>query len=518
MTLQFYNSLTRKKETLNPITSGKVGMYVCGPTVYARPHIGNARSVVVYDVLYRLLRHVYGETNVTYVRNITDVDDKINTAAIERGITIQALTAEVTQQFHDDIGALNCLPPNIEPRATEHIAGMIAMIEKLIANGNAYVGSDGKHVLFSVTSHQSPEKNTDNWRPETGDWYYGMLSGRTVEEQQAGARVAVEDYKKHSGDFVLWKPTDDEDDASSVFDSPWGKGRPGWHIECSVMSTHYLGDTFDIHGGGADLKFPHHENEIAQSCCANPYSEFAKLWVHNGFLTVNGEKMSKSLGNFITVKELLDKGIKGEVIRLALLSAKYNEPLDWNDKVVSDASKLLDRMYRTCDSTLVFPTIEKHEDFEVWHERYEKFCALGQWEDSWISQHARNLQQDFISALKNDLNTIEAVSVFIRMMNPTPRGAIGSDADFGVDDPAIFYSLKVVLRQCGRMFGLLQQSPEQWFKGNGDDSAIVQQIETRIAAKKARDFATSDRIRDELKAQGIILEDRPDGTTDWRRG
>jgi len=471
--LQFYNTLTGNKEAFVPLTKDHVRMYVCGPTVYARPHIGNARSVVVYDVLYRLLQHCY--PHVTYARNITDVDDKINAAAIENGETIQALTARVTQQFHDDMDALGCLRPTIEPRATEHIPQIITMIEALIAHGNAYVGHDGKHVLFDVTS-----------KSENAHWRYGMLSGRTVEEQEAGARVAVESYKRHPGDFVLWKPADAQDDTSSKFDSPWGVGRPGWHIECSAMSTTYLGETFDLHGGGADLKFPHHENEIAQSCCANPTSRFAQHWVHNGFLTVNGEKMSKSLGNFITVRDLLDQGIKGEVIRLALLSAKYNEPLDWNDKAVTDAKKQLDWFYRKLLAANLPAAAYSKSDLEM----------------------------SVVSALCEDLNTPLALSNLQRL----------------ADQPA-------TLRATASILGLLQQDPKEWFQGvvgsvnvteQGDSMSasahivpspdyILQQIAERIAAKKAKDFATADRIRNELKAQGIILEDRPDGTTDWRR-
>lgn len=439
-TLQLYNTLTRRKEGFTPLDAQHVTMYVCGPTVYARPHIGNARSVVVYDVLYRLLSQLYPK--VTYARNITDVDDKINAAAIERGITIQALTAEVTQQFHDDMGALNCLRPTIEPRATEHIGGMIAMTEQLITNGHAYVGSDARHVLFDVTSYAD----------------YGALSGRTIDEQEAGARIAVEDYKRHPGDFVLWKPAADTDDASSVFDSPWGAGRPGWHIECSVMSTQYLGATFDIHGGGADLKFPHHENEIAQSCCAHKESRFAKYWVHNGFLTVNGEKMSKSLGNFITVRDLLDRGIKGEVIRLALLMSKYNEPLDWNDDKVREAEKLLDKLYRLAAQGVV----------------------------------AEEVNAEFVAALQDDLNLPKAIAILQQL----PDAA------------------QVVAAQ---FLGLLQQDAQSWFKGEGDDSAVQAQIAARAEAKKARNWAEADRIREELKAQGILLEDRPDGSTDWRR-
>ena len=533
MNLQFYNSLSRTKETLEPLNKGRVGMYVCGPTVYARPHIGNARSVVVYDVLFRLLRHIYGEKHVTYVRNITDVDDKINAAAIERGITIQALTAEVTQQFHDDMGALNCLRPNIEPRATEHIDGMITMIETLIHNGNAYVGSDGQHVLFDVTSASNH-----------ASWKYGMLSGRTIEEQQAGARVAVESYKKHPGDFVLWKPADAQDDDSSKFDSPWGVGRPGWHIECSVMSTEYLGHSFDIHGGGADLKFPHHENEIAQSCCAHPHGAFAKLWVHNGFLTVNGEKMSKSLGNFITVKDLLDKGIKGEVIRLALLSAKYNEPLDWNDKVVSDAQKTLDYGYRAFKSVgfspLSFP--RKRE-------------SSG--DTSLDSRFRGNDDMEDLDSLLNDLNMVGQIN--------TMRALAREIMNPAANETKEFLEWKC-LRLCkiGDMLGVLQQDPKIWFEGNvviqpessvhrfASTEATVQEsvtvnlsgtailsgtgnisanltatitnegaqrlVNERTEFKKVKNWKEADAIRDTLKQCGIILEDRPDGTTDWRRG
>lgn len=443
--LQFHNTLSGKKVPFEPLDGEHVQMYVCGPTVYARPHIGNARSVVVYDVLYRLLKRCFPK--VTYARNITDVDDKINTAAIENGETIQALTARVTAQFHEDMDALLCERPTIEPRATEHIQQIIDMITKLIAHGNAYVGNDGKHVLFDVTSE------SDNQL-----WCYGMLSGRDMEEQEAGARIAVESYKRHPGDFVLWKPADDEDDASSKFDSPWGVGRPGWHIECSAMSTTYLGETFDIHGGGADLKFPHHENEIAQSCCANPQSQFARYWVHNGFLTVGGEKMSKSLSNFTTVYDLLQKGVKGEVIRLALLSSKYNEPLDWNEKVVGDAEKLLDKLYRTT-----------------------------------AEQEACDVPDIFIDALHDDLNTPLALSV-LHQLNPAE------------------------MKAAAQFLGFVQQDADSWFKaGAGDEDEIQAQIDARIEAKKNKDWTTADRIREELKVRGVVLEDRPDGTTDWRR-
>lgn len=457
MTLHLHNTLTRKKDEFTPIDGKNVRMYVCGPTVYDRPHLGNARSVVVYDVLYRLLMELYGKEHVTYVRNITDVDDKINAAAKANKEPISALTDRVEGWFHDDIGALNILPatktidgkkPNNnsgymgEPHATHHIPHMIKLIENLIAGGNAYM-SEG-HVLFAVDSYAD----------------YGALSGRKLDELIAGARIEVESYKKHPGDFVLWKPAEAGDDASSVFDSPWGAGRPGWHIECSAMSSTYLGENFDIHGGGADLMFPHHENEIAQSRCALPGSTFANYWVHNGFLTVNGEKMSKSLGNFTTVKDLLDKGIRGEVIRFALMSAKYNEPLDWNEKLVHDAKLTLDKWYRTLQGV-----------------------------------QSGAVPAAFLEALCDDMNLPKA---------------------FGLMHAAAPGELKAM----GALLGILQQNPESWFKGDASDDnaqAIEKRVQDRIAAKKSKNWAEADNIRKELADQGIILEDRPDGTTDWRK-
>lgn len=442
MNLFLYNTLTRQKDPFTPDDEENVRMYVCGPTVYDRAHLGNARSVVVYDVLYRLLRHVYGEGRVNYVRNITDVDDKINTAAIERGITIQALTQKVTGWFHADMQALNCLPPAHEPRATEHIPQMVQMIGRLIANGAAYAAEG--HVLFDVTS----------------DAGYGALSGRSLEDLVAGARVEVAPYKKNPGDFVLWKPAAATDDASSKFASPWGVGRPGWHIECSAMATHLLGADFDIHGGGVDLMFPHHENEIAQSCAANPGSHFAKTWVHNGFLTVNGEKMSKSLGNFITVRDLLEKGVQGEVIRFALLSTHYRKPLDWTDKLVEDAKKQLDAFYRAIKDT---PQVEA---------------------DITPMQ----------ATLADDMNVPGALALL-----------------HGAD--------KSMLKAYGAMLGMLQQDAAIWFQGEntGDDAEIQARIDARIAAKKAKNWTEADRIRDELKAEGILLEDKAGDITEWRR-
>lgn len=462
MSIYLYNTLTRHKEEFKPADAKNVRMYVCGPTVYDRPHLGNARSVVVYDVLYRLLRHVYGENHVNYVRNITDVDDKINAAAKANGEPISALTKRVEGWFHDDIAALNCLPPTNEPHATAHIAEMIAIIEKLIAGGHAYMAQG--HVLFRVESYRD----------------YGRLSGRKLEELIAGSRVEVESYKENPGDFVLWKPADAGDDPSSVFDSPWGAGRPGWHIECSAMSSKYLGEDFDIHGGGADLMFPHHENEIAQSRCSAPHSHFAKTWVHNGFLTVNGEKMSKSLGNFTTVKNVLDKGIRGEVIRFALLSSHYRSPLDWNEKLIHDAKLTLDKWYRRV-------------------------------QDAELSIHGKiaPLQQQNIEPLLDDLN----IAKFISQMHKAAPGELLS---------------------LGKMLGLLAHSPSEWFKGAhinfNETISIVDSfnitvtnpqvdalVAERIAAKKAKNWARADEIRKMLSSQGIILEDRPDGTTDWRR-
>jgi len=438
--IKLSNTLTREIEEFKPLDASHIKMYVCGPTVYAPPHIGNARSVVVYDMLFRLLRQQF--PNVTYVRNITDVDDKINAAAVERNITIRALTEEITAKFHADMAALNCLPPTIEPRATEHIAGMISLIEKLIAGGYAYAAEG--HVLFRVQKDEN----------------YGKLSRRSMKDMVAGARVEVAPYKEYAGDFVLWKPASEKDDASAKFDSPWGVGRPGWHIECSAMSAAHLGTDFDIHGGGADLMFPHHENEIAQSTCGHAGSSYARYWVHNGFLTVEGEKMSKSLGNFITVDDLLQRGVKGEVIRFALLSTRYNEPLDWSEKLLADSQKVLDRLYRQSGA---------------------------------VSEKAE-LNAEILAALCDNLNTPKALAIL-----QTLDG--------------------VALRANANFLGLLNLTAEQWFQGEASDDTlwIDVQIAARDAAKRARDFATSDAIRDTLKARGIILEDSATGTT-WRRG
>lgn len=318
--LKLHNTLTRQKEVFTPIDASNVRLYLCGPTVYDRAHIGNARPVIVFDILYRLLCRVYGEKAVTYVRNFTDVDDKINARAAETGREIRDITEETVGWYLEDMAALGTLPPNHMPRATEYIAEMIAMIEKLIEDGHAYAAEG--HALFSVDSYDA----------------YGKLSGRSVEDMIAGARVEVAPYKKNPMDFVLWKPSDAD---TPGWDSPWGRGRPGWHIECSAMSKALLGETFDIHAGGNDLMFPHHENEIAQSCCANPKGGFAKVWLHNEMLQVEGKKMSKSLGNFFTVRDLLDQGVAGEVIRFVFLSTHYRKPMDWTEAKRAEAEATL---------------------------------------------------------------------------------------------------------------------------------------------------------------------------------
>ncbi|MFZ8864312.1 MAG: cysteine--tRNA ligase [Rickettsiales bacterium] len=358
--LKLYNSLTARKERFVPLDAEHVRMYVCGPTLYSNPHLGNARSTVIYDLLYRVLKEIYPK--VTYARNITDIDDKINDAAKEKQISIQELTKEVREEFNSDMHALCNLKPDIEPSALENIDDIINLIELLISRKNAYIAAG--HVYFSVKSFRD----------------YGKLSGRAIEEMLQGVRIEVAEAKKAPEDFVLWKPAKETDDDSAKFQSPWGIGRPGWHIECSLMSTKFLGKDFDIHGGGADLKFPHHENEIAQSCAAYPDSKYAKYWVHNGFLTVHGEKMSKSLGNFITVKELLQQGVKGRCLRLILLTTHYRKPLDYNFKVLEESRAIIARYDRI---------LNEAKDIDV---------------ANWP------LPGEFLDLLLNDLNVAEAMA------------------------------------------------------------------------------------------------------------
>ncbi len=446
MTVQLYNTATRRKEHFTPLdpTGRSVGMYVCGPTVYDLVHIGNARPQVVFDTLYRLLRARF-ET-VTYVRNITDVEDKIIVRANERGISIRDLTDETIAQYHKDVHELGCLTPEVEPRATDHILQMIALIERLIARGHAYAAEG--HVLFDVPS----------W-PD-----YGTFSNRTRDEQIDGARVEVAPYKRDPADFVLWKPAKAGEQG---WDSPWGFGRPGWHIECSAMSSQYLGENFDIHGGGMDLIFPHHQNEVAQSCCGNPGSDFARYWVHNGYVMSEGEKMSKSIGNFYTVRELLD-AFPGEALRLVLLKTQYRQPLDFSKAKLREAKAELDRLY-------------------------------GVLRDAPPEDGTGAVSEGVIAALSDDLNTPEALAELHKLR----------------DKPAD-------LKASAYMLGLLQQEPLAWFQGGagaaGPDIAEIEAlIDERVAAKKGKDFARADEIRDGLKARGVVLEDKPGGVTDWRR-
>ena len=460
MTLHLHNTYTRQKEEFAPIDPANVRMYVCGPTVYDDIHIGNARPLVIFDVLARLLRQKYGIGNVTYVRNITDVDDKIIERAAENGEDIDALTTRTTENFHAAAAAVGCTAPDIEPRATDHIAQMIALMQNLVDKEHAYEAEG--HVLFHVPS-----------MPE-----YGKLSGRNRDEMIAGARVEVAPYKRDPSDFVLWKPSSDEQPG---WDSPWGRGRPGWHLECSAMSEEHLGRSFDIHGGGVDLVFPHHENEIAQSLCAHPDESFARYWVHNGYLMSEGEKMSKSLGNFYTVTGLLEE-FPGEVLRLALLKSHYRQPLDFSKDGVREARQELNRFYRALG--LRAAALEGE---------------VGPKDTSYV------VPADVVSALQDDLNTPLALAGL----------HVAADAVFAAETPADVLRATGALKAAGRLLGLLQTDPEVWFQGDGD-AAIDALIAERIAARAAKDFARADEIRDELTAQGVVLEDGAGGTT-WRR-
>ncbi|HRN87313.1 cysteine--tRNA ligase [Hyphomicrobium sp.] len=462
MSLTLYNTLTRRKETFEPLDAGNVRMYVCGPTVYDYAHIGNARPVIVFDVLFRLLRHAYGAGHVTYVRNITDVDDKINARAatefpdLPLNEAIRRVTEATEKQFHDDIAALGVLPPTVEPRATEHIEEMRRLIDALVANGHAYVAED--HVLFDVAS-----------MPD-----YGRLSNRSLEEMEAGARVEVAPYKKGAMDFVLWKPSKAGEPA---WPSPSGiatPGRPGWHIECSAMSERHLGPVFDIHGGGIDLVFPHHENEIAQSRCAHGTPAMAKVWMHNGFLQVEGEKMSKSLGNFITINELLAtkkfgaSQWHGRVVRLAMLGTHYRQPIDWTaDRLLQARATLLD------------------------------FAGLLAGVEAADAPSA-----DVITALSDDLNTPSALSIIHGLAKSARR------------NPETAAELKATLEFLGVYGGETRDELNVGVEAVAVDEAKVDELVTaRLAARKAKDFKESDRIRDELAAMGVAVKDAKDPAT-----
>jgi cysteinyl-tRNA synthetase len=434
--IRLHDTMARQKRPFEPADPKRITMYVCGPTVYGRAHIGNARPAVVFDTLARLIRHTYGEDRLVYARNVTDVDDKIIASADAEGVDPSVITERYERFYLEDMGALGVNPPTIAPHATQEIGPMIAMIERLVGLGNAYEAEG--HVLFSVPS----------------DPDYGVLSRRDRDAMVAGARVEVAPYKRDPADFVLWKPST----AGVIgWESPWGRGRPGWHIECSAMIREHLGETIDIHGGGLDLIFPHHENEIAQSRCAHSGLPLARYWVHNGFVDMGSEKMSKSLGNIVTPAELLEKGHRGETLRLALLSAHYRQPLVWTEDLIARSKATLDRLYRAAGNA-----------------------------------EAGEPDEAVIEALSDDLNTPLALS---RMA--------------AIDDPA-------TLRASGALLGLIQQIADDWFQAGGDAGAIEAKIVERAEAKKNRDFATADRIRDELKADGILLEDSAGGTT-WRR-
>ncbi|MBI2713759.1 MAG: cysteine--tRNA ligase [Rhizobiales bacterium] len=458
--LKLYDTLTREKRVFNPIDPARVRMYVCGPTVYDFAHIGNARPVIVFDVLYRLLRHLYpGEGRVIYVRNITDVDDKINARAAERGVSIRELTEETYNNFKSDVAALGCLPPTVEPRATDYVSNpgapvdMIRLIERLIANGHAYAAEG--HVLFSVATMSD----------------YGKLSKRSLDEMVAGARVEVAPYKRDPMDFVLWKPSSLD---LPGWDSPWGRGRPGWHIECSAMSAALLGETFDIHGGGIDLVFPHHENEIAQSRCAFHTGVMANYWMHNGFLQVEGEKMSKSLGNFVTIRELIstskfgDKSWSPEALRLAMLRTHYRQPIDWTVRSLEEAEQTLER-----------------------------------WADLVGDVKSGKVAVEVLGILADDLNTPLAITELLRL------GKAGDAADLAA-------TLKFLGFDLGK--GSSYKSPrrkaiERAFQKVDLKEKVEALIESRNSARKAKNFKESDRIRDELAAMGVVLKDSKEGTT-----
>jgi cysteinyl-tRNA synthetase len=456
MPILLHNSATRRKEEFTPIDPADVRIYACGPTVYDLAHVGNARMMVVFDLIVRVLRDAFPK--VTYVRNITDVDDKINTAAADQGLPIDVITSRTTQAMHEDMGAIGVLPPDVEPRATDHIAPMVAMIETLIARGHAY--EKEHHVLFEVSTMAD----------------YGRFSGRDRDEQIAGARVDVAPFKRDSADFVLWKPSDE---TQPGWESPWGRGRPGWHIECSAMSEVYLGKTFDIHGGGLDLVFPHHENEVAQSACAHDGAPLANYWLHNGMVVIEGQKMSKSLGNFVVVRDALERW-RGEEIRWLLLSAHYRQPLDWTEAGLQQARSNLDRVYTAL--------------------RRSGEISTSTTPDSGLERVR--------SALRDDFNTPLAFTELMALVGRLNRAEGPSERD----------GLVAAIRAAGALLGVAGDSAESWFQ-TGSNELAAEEIEALIAKREAaradKDFATSDQIRDALLDQGVVLEDGPDGTT-WR--
>ncbi|NKC16019.1 MAG: cysteine--tRNA ligase [Gammaproteobacteria bacterium] len=453
MPINLYNSLSREKTLFEPADPRRVTMYVCGPTVYSSPHIGNARPAVVFDTLFRLLSACY--PRVDYARNITDLDDKINDAAAKQGVPINVITDEFIDVYHDDMDALGVLPPTMEPRATHHIEQMIRLLGQLIATGFAY-HEDG-HVLFEVNKFER----------------YGLLSRRDRREMIAGARVEVAPYKRDPADFVLWKPS--QAPAQPGWDSPWGWGRPGWHTECVCMIEEHLGSNIDIHGGGIDLQFPHHENEIAQAMCANDGAPFARYWLHNGFVNINSDKMSKSFGNVLLVSDLLEQA-PGEAVRFALLSTHYRKPLDWTGDTLTNAKRVLDRLY-------------------------EGLNAL----DEEASDPQRRPPRLVMAALADDLNTPKAIAELHELAQRARTG----DAQAARD-----------LLRGGQLMGLFQVPVDEWFATEamnaGEEARINELVTARAAARKRKDFAAADGYRDRLTAMGITLEDGPEGTT-WRK-
>ena len=443
------NSFGNKKVKFSPIDPKKIGMYVCGPTVYESPHIGNARPLVVFDILFKVLKCKYGKDSITYVRNITDIDDKIINSSIENKISVSELTGKITSIFHEDCKYLNCESPTHEPRATDNIYLMIDMINKLIKNNFAY--EKNNHVYFEV-------KKFDD---------YGKLSNKNLDELVAGARVEISKNKKNPEDFVLWKPSSNDE---PYWDSPWGKGRPGWHLECSVMSKRFLGDVFDIHGGGRDLIFPHHENEIAQSRCANKKNNFANYWVHNGFITISNEKMSKSLGNILKISDFKKK-VNGQVLRLALISSHYKQPLDWNNKLLNECEKTLNKWYESyidIDKSVLIP-------------------------------------DEYLSPLYDDLNTPGYIANLHKLFELSQKGS--------QKDKEMFMSA------CN-FVGLLNENQKEWKKFkkeklNITDDEIKLKILERNNARKNKDFKKADKIRDELEDKGVLIEDKDD-KTHWK--
>ncbi|MBO9560807.1 MAG: cysteine--tRNA ligase [Caulobacter sp.] len=459
MTIKLHDTMAREKRDFVPADPSRVTMYVCGPTVYNHAHIGNFRPVVVFDVLFRLLRHTYGADAVVYARNVTDVDDKINKKAADEGVAIKVITDRYLAAYHEDAAALLTLSPTLEPKATEHMGPIVEMIGKLVDNGKAYAAEG--HVLFDTQSFAD----------------YGALSGRDLDEMIAGARVEVAPYKRHPADFVLWKPSKENE---PEWDSPWGAGRPGWHIECSAMIDKQLGKTIDIHGGGIDLTFPHHENELAQSRCAHDAPVLANYWLHNGFLDMSGEKMSKSLGNVIIPHELL-KTTPGEVIRWALLSGHYRQPLDWTPELVEQSKKALDRLYGALRRAKT------------------------------VEAEASEPSKDVLAALSDDLNTPLAVSGFFELSSAIEKAVTAGD------EAAIAANKGKLLATAG-LLGFLQADPDAWFEGDADDdlkAKVEDLLKRRFEARAAKDWPAADAIRAELDSLGVVVMDGPAGAT-WR--